>query len=391
MEEFKVKSMKTKIKTTTLLLIVILASFITAEKMSAQRPYISFQVFYDQLSPYGDWVYTPDYDYIWIPNAGPDFFPYSTEGRWMLTNYGWTWTSYYDWGWAPFHYGRWDYNNYFGWYWIPGNEWSPAWVSWRRADGYYGWEPLGPHTSINMSFGRQYNYRSDHWVFVRDRDFNRSYINRYSVNRGDYDRIIRNSKVINNTYVDNRRNTTYVTGPAREDVQRATGNRINPVEIKEYNKPGHDMGDGHYSLYMPEVSKNNDNSRRSEPSGITNINDIKRPSERRADNRSDYPGGNYNNVEKVQPHNRMPAQNSGRERQQVLNQQQNSTRREQQAAPPQQGTTKQQTDNREQPQNIKQLQNSRREQQQNPVKASVPPRRDGAQKSGVSKETKERP
>jgi hypothetical protein len=361
-EGVKNKTMKTRIKTSAIILIMIIASVISTGKTSGQQVSVSFQVFYDQLSPYGDWVYTPDYNYIWVPDAGPDFFPYSTEGRWVFTNYGWTWMSYYDWGWAPFHYGRWDYNNFYGWFWIPGNEWGPAWVSWRRAEGYYGWEPMGPHISINMSFGRQYNYSRDHWVFVRDRDFDRPEINRYSVNRGDYDRIIRNSTVINNTYVDNRRNTTYVTGPSREDIQRSTGNRINTLPVKEYNRPGHDMGNDHVSLYMPEVAKNNGNDRRAEPSRITKMNDVKRPSERKPDNRSDYSRRNQNNVETAQPQNSKPAYNSGREQQQQ-NQQQNATRREQQNAPS----------------------------QQKPVKTTQPARREATQKSGESKATREKP
>ena len=123
-------------------------------RASAQQPDVSFQVFYDQLSPYGQWIDYPNYGYVWIPDAGSDFAPYSTRGHWIITDYGFTWVSDYDWGWAPFHYGRWDYDNYYGWFWIPDNEWGPAWVSWRRADGYYGWEPMGPGISINISFGQ---------------------------------------------------------------------------------------------------------------------------------------------------------------------------------------------------------------------------------------------
>jgi len=44
-----------------------------------------------------------------------------------MTDDGMTWVSDYNWGWAPFHYGRWDYNDSYGWFWIPDNEWGPAW------------------------------------------------------------------------------------------------------------------------------------------------------------------------------------------------------------------------------------------------------------------------
>ena len=107
-------------------------------------PEVSYQSFYDQLSPYGNWINYPGYGYVWMPNTGPDFQPYATNGNWIYTNAGWTWASNYSWGWAPFHYGRWFYENGYGWMWVPGNEWAPAWVSWRGGGDYYGWAPLVP-------------------------------------------------------------------------------------------------------------------------------------------------------------------------------------------------------------------------------------------------------
>src|SRR5665213_1919979 len=65
------------------------------------------QVFYDELSPYGQWIDYPDYGYVWQPNVDQDFRPYDTNGYWVYSDYGWTWVSNYSWGWAPFHYGNW--------------------------------------------------------------------------------------------------------------------------------------------------------------------------------------------------------------------------------------------------------------------------------------------
>ncbi|MBL1409851.1 DUF6600 domain-containing protein [Sphingobacterium faecale] len=89
---------------------------------------ISFDVFYDELSPYGYWDRDPSYGDIWYPNQGRNFRPYGSNGYWAMTEYGNTWVSGYPWGWAPFHYGRWVHNSYRGWGWIPGYEWGPAWV-----------------------------------------------------------------------------------------------------------------------------------------------------------------------------------------------------------------------------------------------------------------------
>ena len=144
--------MKSFIKFSIILLALNLLHVLYPKVTSARQTYVSFQVFYDQLSPYGQWVNYSDYGYVWIPDAGPDFVPYSTDGYWMLTDYGWTWVSDYNWGWAPYHYGRWGYDNFYGWFWIPGNEWGPAWVTWRRANGYYGWTPNGSGCKYQCQF-----------------------------------------------------------------------------------------------------------------------------------------------------------------------------------------------------------------------------------------------
>jgi hypothetical protein len=290
--------MKSKIRILSILLVMAFSSIIFTKQVSAQQSYVSFQLFYDQLSPYGDWVVYPNYGYVWIPNAGYDFVPYSTRGHWILSEYGWTWVSDYRWGWAPFHYGRWDYDNYYGWFWIPDNEWGPAWVSWRRADGYYGWSPMGPGMSISVSFGRGYDRQNDHWMFVRDRDIDRSNITSYYVNRADHDRIIQNSTVINNTYVDNNRNTTYIAGPGRDDFQKATGRRVNSVRIEEYNKPGQEMRNGRLRIYKPQVNNNNNGEHKPAPARIVNFNDVNRPAERNVTNQSGNSNpGNINRQE----------------------------------------------------------------------------------------------
>jgi hypothetical protein len=284
--------MKPNIKALLFLFILISSSLLFTQKASAQQSNVSFQVFYDQLSPYGEWVSYPDYGYVWIPDAGTDFVPYSTQGHWILTDFGWTWMSDYSWGWAPFHYGRWNLDNNYGWFWVPDNQWGPAWVSWRRADGYYGWAPMQSGISLSVSFGRSYDNRNDHWTFVRDRDIDRSDINHYYINRTDQDRIIRNSSVINNTYSDNRRHTTFVTGPARNDFQKATGRQVNPVTIQENNKPGQTLSNGHLTIYRPEIVKTNDKEKKPAPARLTNLQDVKHPSERKVTNQQ----GNLNST-----------------------------------------------------------------------------------------------
>src|SRR5687768_8267753 len=92
---------------------LLLHSFagLTPSIVTAQHNQVTLQTFYDELSPYGMWTNHPAYGFVWLPMDDPDsFFPYGTGGYWVLTEYGWTWVSTYKWGWAPFHYGRWDYD-----------------------------------------------------------------------------------------------------------------------------------------------------------------------------------------------------------------------------------------------------------------------------------------
>ena len=107
----------------------------------------AYAQFADGLSPYGTWVDDSAYGRVWMPSigiVGAGFSPYASGGHWALTEYGWTWISDWDWGWAPFHYGRWAVLGGRGWCWIPGTLWGPAWVSWRSGGGYVGWSPLPP-------------------------------------------------------------------------------------------------------------------------------------------------------------------------------------------------------------------------------------------------------
>lgn len=271
------------IKILVLLLIMILFPVIFPKQASAQQAYVNYQVFYDQLSPYGQWVNYPSYGYVWLPDAGPGFFPYSSGGHWIMTDYGWTWFSDYDWGWAPFHYGRWDYDNYYGWFWVPDYVWGPAWVSWRRTDGYYGWSPMGPGISMNMSFGGDYNSYDNYWVFVNERYFGRANNHRYSINQDEYEQLFINSTVIDNTYNDNNRQTIYISGPNLAEVQRVAGRRVNSFEIQDNNVPGQYLNNRQFSTYRPQINKNDESQQRAIPSRITDLEDIKQPSERNSE------------------------------------------------------------------------------------------------------------
>lgn len=259
------------------LLVVLFSGLLLSApvKAHAQDVSVSLQLFYDELSPYGQWADDPEFGYVWIPSVNSNFSPYSSDGHWVFTQDGWTWVSDYSWGWAPFHYGRWDHRANYGWIWIPDTQWGPAWVSWRRSPGYYGWAPLGPGISISFSFDGGYNIPSDRWVFVRENNITRSDVRRYYVPRNQNVTIIRNTTIIKNTYVDKSRNVTYVSGPDRMDVQKHTGRTINPVVIQESNKPGQNVTKEKLVIYRPQVVKIENNGNKPKPVKVEPIKDIK--------------------------------------------------------------------------------------------------------------------
>lgn len=113
---------------------------------------ITFQDFYDALTPDGDWVEIDDYGYCWRPFVDDHWRPY-TDGQWVYTDAGYTWFSNEPWGWATYHYGRWTKVKSWGWVWVPGYEWGPAWVSWRTGDDYIGWAALPPEAVWEPSTG----------------------------------------------------------------------------------------------------------------------------------------------------------------------------------------------------------------------------------------------
>jgi hypothetical protein len=239
---------------------------------------VSFQLFYDQLSPHGTWLSFSNYGYVWMPNAGPDFYPYSTAGQWVYTDAGWTWYSTYSWGWAPFHYGRWLHDNYYGWMWVPDTQWAPAWVMWRSGGDYYGWAPLEPGVRVNVVFGGSYQLPNDRWIFVRNRDINRINVSHYTVNYSDNTNIIINTTVIKNSHgIEDR---MYTTGPDRSDVQRATGKPVKQLAIRQHNKPGQDLNSRGLTIYKPNVQRDEESGKKSEPSRVETLGNVKPMPER---------------------------------------------------------------------------------------------------------------
>jgi probable HAF family extracellular repeat protein len=108
-----------------------------------------YDVFYTRLSSEdGNWVEAGNYGYCFRPRVSEDWRPYE-DGHWIWTDHGWYWDSNEPFAWATYHYGRWVDIRGTGWCWVPGNQWAPAWVSWRESDEDVGWAPLPPEADIS--------------------------------------------------------------------------------------------------------------------------------------------------------------------------------------------------------------------------------------------------
>ncbi|EIM75111.1 hypothetical protein A3SI_14424 [Nitritalea halalkaliphila LW7] len=232
-----------------LLLILGLGMGVILQSEARQAVGVNFQVFYQELSPYGDWVIDPTHGYIWIPNVRGNFQPYVTNGYWAMTEFGNTWVSQYPWGWAPFHYGRWFWDDFYGWAWVPGYEWAPAWVSWRQGGGHFGWAPLGPGLNVTVFTGIPTN----HWVFVPRRRFYHRNFHRHFVGPTQVVNIYQNTTIINHTTVYN--NATFFSGPSRQEIRQATNQNVPVYQVRQARRAGQtQVGNNAIEVYRPNLT-----------------------------------------------------------------------------------------------------------------------------------------
>jgi len=207
---------------------------------------VTYNYFYDTLSPYGSWVNVDGYGMCWQPSVvvvNRGWQPYRDGGRWMYTDAGWYWYSDYTWGWAPFHYGRWFSHPRWGWCWYPDYTWGPSWVSWRYNDGYCGWAPLPPAacytagvgftyygSSVGVSFGFGLGYSC--YTFVPWNRFCNYRPSTYHAPRHHAKDIYHNSTVINNV-INGNNNTIINNGVPVERVKAATKSDIQKVALRD--------------------------------------------------------------------------------------------------------------------------------------------------------------
>jgi hypothetical protein len=201
------------------------------------RPTASYETFYTQLDRYGDWRETSDYGYVWQPRQAQSrtWRPY-TDGHWVYTDVGWTWVSEEPFGWATYHYGRWTRLRNIGWVWVPGDEWAPAWVSWRKSNDYVGWAPLPPEARFDRGTGihnwsdSYYDIGPDQYCFVETKQFGAPRLESAVVpSERNVTIVNQTTNVTNITY----NNTTIVNqGPSYDEIRRQTQQPIERLRLE---------------------------------------------------------------------------------------------------------------------------------------------------------------
>ncbi len=229
---------------TTLFAIVVLPTGLKAD--SEWSDY-----FYDELSPYGEWIYVGGYGDVWRPfDVDADWAPY-TDGYWAYTDAGWTWVSYEEFGAITYHYGRWFRTDDLGWLWRPDDEWGPAWVSWRSSDDYIGWAPLPPEAVFDPLIGmsiwvdRDYDIGPGYYSFCNVYDFGAPVMSGVIFSRSRNVTIIHNTVNITNITINRGNKYIYNGGPDYRRISRHSRHHIATLRLDRRASSGQR---GHRSL-----------------------------------------------------------------------------------------------------------------------------------------------
>jgi hypothetical protein len=216
---------------------------------------VDLGVFYGGLGSYGEWIERPGYGRVWYPTAvRVGWRPY-LYGRWVVTDYGWTWVSYEDFGWATYHYGRWFQDAEVGWVWVPGTVWGPAWVSFQRGGGYIGWAPLPPAVGFSAGIGVQFGgvtIAAGAYSFCEERVFLHPQIATVVVAPARNVTIINNTTNITNYTVVN--NKVVNQSVSVQHIEQATGQKVQRYQLAALSNKGATTIQGNQvAIYKPNL------------------------------------------------------------------------------------------------------------------------------------------
>jgi hypothetical protein len=210
--------------------------------------------FYDDLASYGNWIERPSYGWVWTPRSvSSSWQPYS-DGHWVWTDQGWTWVTDEPYGWATYHYGRWYDDPEIGWSWVPGEEWSPAWVSWQEGGDYIGWAPLPPSVTVSFGGALAVSLAPQAYLFVSESNFLAPRLNSYFVPRERVVNIYRETR--NVTVYRQVNNRVYNAGVGVDTIQRRIGRPVPRYQLSDATSArGTRVQGNQVSIFRPRVQK----------------------------------------------------------------------------------------------------------------------------------------
>ena len=194
----------------------------------------NYNVFYSKLSSdEGNWVEAGNYGYCFRPRVSRDWRPYQ-DGHWVWTDRGWYWDSNERFAWATYHYGRWADITGTGWCWVPGNQWAPAWVSWRQSDEDVGWAPLPPEADysgngISSWSDSYYDIGPAAYAFISYSHWHEPSYARYFESPGRNVQIFNQTRNVTNIVTNN--NVINNFGPPVQTVAARTNRNIQQVKL----------------------------------------------------------------------------------------------------------------------------------------------------------------
>ena len=231
---------------------------------SGPRGGYDYQTFYDDLSPHGSWYDSPDYGYVWQPSvclSDTSWRPY-TRGSWASSDAGWTWCSEEPFGWATYHYGRWAQSRQRGWIWVPGDQWAPSWVSWRKNDDHVGWCPLPPETVYHRdhtwgpTIDEDCGIAPSSYIFMPVRQFDRPVLG-YCETPANGLRIF--GTTVNITRINIRSGHVQCDGPKYDWIRQSVRRPVpqytlaRESERPSAGRPGHHMEQNKLHFFAPKV------------------------------------------------------------------------------------------------------------------------------------------
>lgn len=141
----------------------------------------------------------------------------------------------------------------YGWLWIPGYDWSPAWVTWGSVDNFYCWAPLMPGIDVSLQFG-SWRPHSFYWnVCNRDHIYDRNLST--VIERPEHlSSIVNRITIINNFNTTKTHNLYYSKGPDVGEVQKFVNRKINQASIRNVDKLNRVRHNGNViNVYRPSI------------------------------------------------------------------------------------------------------------------------------------------